>query len=509
VSRAARIRGALYGLACGDALGATLEFVPAAVVRAAYGPGGLREIVGGGWLRLPPGATTDDTAMALCVAEGILAAGRDAPVPDIVDAVGERFVRWYESGPPDVGATVARAIQAFQRCGSWDAASAAVAATLGDRAAGNGALMRTLPVSFFWPGDPGRTVAVSRALTRMTHPAAAAEWCSAYYNVLVLRLLRGEGPLDVAMAEAAGDMQRIAPDLDATGLWAHVQAAGRLSRGAVENPTGYSVRTLIAALWTVLRGATAEDAIVLAANLGGDTDTVAAVAGGVGGALWGSAPCRRDGSGSPELHRALARHDHALRRGPLLHHRHLRPARARRPPRARPRRHGARPARGPPDRPAPGRRPPPGPPGLGRAGARRPGWRDPRLRGRPPPRRRPRCCPPPSPPDRRRPARGGLTRTPPSPARRVSGRSGQLLRALTSAGWTRRGRRGPAARDRHARPCPKRVSGTRPGVPARQRHSHHSGSCPEGPPCEHLAPPPQSPGGHRLPPLDTGSRGTV
>ena len=61
----------------------------------------------------------------------------------------------------------------------------------------------------------------------------------------------------------------MAPDLDATGLWAHVRSAGRLSRGAVENTTGYSVRTLIAALWAVLQGATAEVAIVLAANLGG------------------------------------------------------------------------------------------------------------------------------------------------------------------------------------------------------------------------------------------------
>ncbi len=213
--------------------------------------------------------------------------GADALVPAIVDAVGERFVRWYESRPPDVGATVARAIQAFQRHGSWDSASADVAAALGERAAGNGALMRTLPVSFFWPDDPARTIAVSRALTRMTHPAPHAEWCSAYYNLLVLRLLRGEGPLDAAMDAAAADMRRIAPDLEATGLWAHVRAAGRLSRGAVENPTGYSVRTLIAALWAVLQGATAEEAIVLAANLGGDADTVAAVAGGLAGAVWG------------------------------------------------------------------------------------------------------------------------------------------------------------------------------------------------------------------------------
>ena len=121
----------------------------------------------------------------------------------------------------------------------------------------------------------------------MTHPAPHAEWCSAYYNLLVLRLLCGKWPLDAAMAFAAADIHGMAPALDATGLWANVRVAGRLSRCAVENPSGYSVRTLIAALWAALAGATAEEAIVLAATLGGDADTVAAVAGGMAGALWG------------------------------------------------------------------------------------------------------------------------------------------------------------------------------------------------------------------------------
>ena len=118
-TRADRMRGALYGLACGDALGATTEFMSAAEIRDRYGPDGVHDLVGGGWLHLPPGATTDDTAMALCVAEGIAAAGRDAPLPAIVDAVGERFVRWYESRPPDVGATVARAIHSYKLHGKF------------------------------------------------------------------------------------------------------------------------------------------------------------------------------------------------------------------------------------------------------------------------------------------------------------------------------------------------------------------------------------------------------
>jgi ADP-ribosyl-[dinitrogen reductase] hydrolase len=281
-----RIRGALYALACGDALGATLEFVPRAEIRRRYGNTGLRDLVGGGWLNLPPGATTDDTAMALCVAEGIAAAGEGAAVEAIVASVGERFVRWYESGPPDVGATTALAIGSFRELGSWEAAAARVRGALGDRAAGNGALMRTLPIGFFWTRDFDRMVAVSRAVTRMTHPHPEAEWCSAFYDALIRWVMLGERP-DAAMRLAAGALRRAAPDLPHDRLWPHVRSAGRLPASAAADPGAYCVATLIAALWAVLGASGAEDAIVRAANLGGDADTVAAVAGGLAGAWWG------------------------------------------------------------------------------------------------------------------------------------------------------------------------------------------------------------------------------
>ena len=76
-----RIKGALYGVAVGDALGGPLEFMSREAVHRAY-PDGLRDMVGGGWLNLKPGETTDDTAMALCVAEGIAAA--EAPIIAVI-----------------------------------------------------------------------------------------------------------------------------------------------------------------------------------------------------------------------------------------------------------------------------------------------------------------------------------------------------------------------------------------------------------------------------------------
>jgi len=288
-SQADRILGALYGLACGDALGATLEFLDAATIRAKHGPGGLREIVGGGWLNLRPGETTDDTDMTLCVAEGIAAAGPDAPTEAIAEEIGRRFGVWLDSHPPDVGATVAAAILAYRRLGSWDAATRDVEARFGPRAAGNGALMRALPVSFPWR-DPDRIAAVSRAVTRLTHPTATAEWCSLLYNLAVRAALDGM-PADRAVAWAGRVLPAAAPDLGDMHrtLWRRVARAHRLPRGDVETPSGYCVDTLVAALWAVLGARTAEDAIVRAANLGGDADTVAAVAGGLAGAVWGAA----------------------------------------------------------------------------------------------------------------------------------------------------------------------------------------------------------------------------
>lgn len=283
-----RILGALLGLALGDALGATLEFMPREQVRRRF-PGGLREIVGGGPFGWKPGETTDDTAMALGVARGVLAAGRDAPVTQIVDAVGREFVTWYQSGPPDVGTTVGLALSSYLRCRDWGQAAAAVRETLGDRTAGNGALMRTLPVSVFWPDDHRRMADVSRAITRMTHPHPEAEWCSLAYNLLAARLLAGDRPR-IALVMAMDDLPAVAPDL----AGAHARLAPRLLGAAALaeediRATGYCVDTLEAALWAFLTADGAEECIVRAANLGGDADTVAAVAGGLAGAHYGAA----------------------------------------------------------------------------------------------------------------------------------------------------------------------------------------------------------------------------
>lgn len=275
-----RIQGALLGLACGDALGATLENVPRDQVSAvARQHGGARDeqgrwwlthICGGGWLGLQPGQWTDDTAMALAVAEGILADPAD-PVPH----VGAGFLAWFRSNPRGIGQTTCLALSAFS--GDWSQAAQAAAARQGDRAASNGSLMRTLPVGLAYQ-DPEDVRRHAAAISRMTHWDQRAEDCCVAYSLTVRHVLAGAAPA-AAWAEAVAAL--------APGPVRERLAAAPSLAYADLRASGFAVDTLEAAVWCVLHARDAEEAILHAVHLGDDADTAGAVAGGLAGAVWG------------------------------------------------------------------------------------------------------------------------------------------------------------------------------------------------------------------------------
>jgi len=132
---ARRAKASLLGLAVGDALGATTEFMKPAQIREQYGV--HDRIRGGGWLKLPPGGVTDDTEMSLCVARAILARG----AWDLA-GVAEEFARWLQGNPVDVGATCRRGIRDY-------ILNRRLAAPPNEWDAGNGAAMRVAPVALF------------------------------------------------------------------------------------------------------------------------------------------------------------------------------------------------------------------------------------------------------------------------------------------------------------------------------------------------------------------------
>ena len=265
-----RIKGALYGVAIGDALGLTVEGMTAQEIQATYGQ--LQDIVGGGWLHKKKGEVTDDTYMTLCVAAGI-AENPDSPY----EGIGKRFIGWYGTNPPEIGRCCALAIgkakelleQGVLENEAWERASLYAQEQLGGRSAGNGALMRDVYPGLFYPVEKAQRVAERQG--KMTHRALESTFACRLYSKLIGVLASGAGKeeLELLVADTAyGD------------------SVQRLKEGKVA-PSGYVVETLMCAVASVLDGETAEQAILKAVNLGGDADTIGAVAGGLAGALWG------------------------------------------------------------------------------------------------------------------------------------------------------------------------------------------------------------------------------
>uniref|UniRef100_A0A4Y8QAS5 ADP-ribosyl-[dinitrogen reductase] hydrolase n=1 Tax=Paenibacillus athensensis TaxID=1967502 RepID=A0A4Y8QAS5_9BACL len=254
-----RIKGGLYGVAVGDALGGTTEFMSAGEIKRQYGY--LTEIVGGGVWQLAPGEVTDDTQMTLCVAEGILANPADP-----VAAIGDRFLHWYKSNPKDIGNIIRRVLATYE--GNWFAASFLADQDLG-QSAGNGSLMRCLPVALIYP-DLEEVERVSRLQSKMTHYDELCNDICILYNRIAYRLLQGE------------DLHR-ALDIE---LAATPFAAYPEQEPACE-PSGYVVHSLSWAVHHLSRGSSFADTVQRAANGGGDSDTIAAIAGGLAGVYYG------------------------------------------------------------------------------------------------------------------------------------------------------------------------------------------------------------------------------
>ncbi|MFI6035756.1 ADP-ribosylglycohydrolase family protein [Streptomyces sp. NPDC051315] len=268
-----RAVGAVVGSAVGDALGAPFEFGPEDAFSARFpsaGHGG-EMCGGGGW---DPGEATDDTQMAVLVGESLLECGGLEPAD-----VFRRFQRWAAAEPKDIG------LQTEAVLGSgapWDTAAAAHFRS-SQRAAGNGALMRAATSAVYF-AEEGRaaTMAAARRLAALTHGDPAAWEGTAVLHELLRIALSGADPLAAlpdTLTEVHPDHRTryatvLAPD------W-HPDLATEFN-GAVWPCLG-------SAVWALRTTTCYEDAVRAAVDLGGDTDTVAAVTGGLAGAVYGAA----------------------------------------------------------------------------------------------------------------------------------------------------------------------------------------------------------------------------
>lgn len=270
-SLSSRYVGTLVGAACGDALGATLEFQRRDDIQTRH-PDGLRDIVGGGWLHVAPGETTDDTAMMLAIARACTASGLD------LDQVAANFVSWMETGPKDIGNHTRQALTLLRTGRAWDEAGEVLQASSAQGVAGNGSVMRCAPVALRFRSDPERLVQAALDSSRITHADPRAMWSCVAVAQAIAHLLSG-GAIDEVVAAATHEI----PVQDVVDA---VRSASTLPYEDVRSG-GFVLETVTAAFWCLLHESGAEEVIVRAVMMGGDADTTGIVAGSMAGAAYG------------------------------------------------------------------------------------------------------------------------------------------------------------------------------------------------------------------------------
>lgn len=254
-----RTKGGMYGVAIGDALGGTTEFMTEWEIKEKYGY--LTEIIGGGVWNLEPGEVTDDTMMTLGVADGIL-----ENTEDPMEAIGRFFMEWYQSRPKDIGNIIRHVFELYE--GDWFETAFVAHMDMG-QSGGNGSLMRCLPVALAYKelADIDRVTIMQ---SRMTHyDPRCAESC-VMYNRIAHRLLQGEDLGMSIKAEVAGSEYE-----------ENIEAPPDCP------PSGFIVHTFRWVLHILLHTSSFEEVVQKAANLGGDSDTIGAIAGGLAGIYYG------------------------------------------------------------------------------------------------------------------------------------------------------------------------------------------------------------------------------
>lgn len=273
---AERFRGALLGLACGDAVGTTVEFMP----RGSFSP--VTEMVGGGPFRLKPGEWTDDTSMALCLAESLV----ECNGFDAADQM-HRYVKWLDEGYWssngrcfDVGGATHDALSKFKKTGN------PFSGNTHTQSAGNGCIMRLAPIPMFFYPDRDAVIEMSGESSRTTHGAPECIEASRLFGSMLFMALDGASKEQILSRHAMSGFNSKKIEAIAKGDY-------RTKSESEIFGVGYVVQSMEAAVWCFDHTDNFRDAILRAANLGDDADTTAAICGQIAGAYHGD-------SGIPE-----------------------------------------------------------------------------------------------------------------------------------------------------------------------------------------------------------------
>ena len=268
-------RGAIMGLACADALGSAVEFMARGTFPL------LTEFKDGGPFNLPKGTWTDDTSMALCLADSLIECKGFEARDNL-----ERYCRWFRNGYLsatgkcfDIGTGTRRALNRFERTGETECDDPS--------SGGNGSIMRLAPVPLAYWSNPEKAIHFAALSSKTTHGATEATDACRLLAALIVGALQGREKAELLSAGFC----------PVPGLWERESLHSKIAAiasGSYKIKTrdeikssGYCVDTLEAALWAFFTTDTFEAGAIAAVNLGEDTDSIGAVYGQIAGAFYG------------------------------------------------------------------------------------------------------------------------------------------------------------------------------------------------------------------------------
>lgn len=292
-----RRRGALIGLAVGDALGAAVEF---------KSPGSFKPVTGyrdGGPHRLEAGEWTDDTSMALALADSIATAGWD------LNDQADRYVQWWQTGKYsvngrcfDIGVTTSSALSNYVA-----KKNALTSGDRSERASGNGSIMRLAPVPIryaqLYPTKGDELARLAEESSLPTHPSDQCVSACRYLATILAALIHGEDR-DEVLSSDWKPLQQLNANKPLHPLIQEItQGSFRQKQPPAIQGSGWVFKSLEASLWAFHNADAFEEAVLKAVNLGDDADTTGAICGQLAGAYWGESGI------SESLRAGLARMD--------------------------------------------------------------------------------------------------------------------------------------------------------------------------------------------------------
>jgi ADP-ribosyl-[dinitrogen reductase] hydrolase len=266
-----KVFGAFFGLIVGDALGAVVE----SKERGSFKE--IKNMRAGGPYNLKAGYWTDDSSMALCLAESLTENGYD-PHNQM-----QKYLQWYKEGYLSstdecfgIGSNTARSLEYYDKNNKFSPAS--------ERAAGNGSLMRLAPAAIYYRDDFKKAIKYSGGSSLTTHNNQLAVDSCRYFGGLLQQFLNTRIEMNAFKIKVIKDTA-VDLDLDQQIIKA-VNGAFNKNRDQIKS-NGFVINTLEASLWSFINSDSFSEAVLLAVNLGKDTDTTAAVTGQLAGSYYG------------------------------------------------------------------------------------------------------------------------------------------------------------------------------------------------------------------------------